>query len=344
MAAALRRPWLPDFCSIPRIAAVIGIAELVVLIIAIAPTRAGHWNLEEFASASALAIWLSLTVAILYCKGAPLLNRLPTPLGVAAALSIPLLISGFVAWTLMQIDLGLGELYRVPGDSQWRFVASVTALSVLIAMLSLRYFYVRDQWQAQVNAQAQAEVDALQARIRPHFLFNSMNTIAALVRRDPVTAERAVEDLSELFRAALGAGQGEGTLAEEIHLAERYLAIEKLRLGERLKVDWQIDPAVPRDLRLPRLVLQPLLENAVLHGISRLPAGGEIRILMKVADRRLQMLVVNPTLAPNPREAGNGHAQESIAQRLAFHFGPAARMTTAYADGYYVSDIGLPLP
>ena len=124
-----------------------------------------------------------------------------------------------------------------------------------------------------MRASARAEADALQARIKPHFLFNSMNTIAGLVRRDPAVAERAVLDLSDLFRAALGAGEGESSLAEEVELAERYLSIEALRLGERLQVRWRRAEPLPWTLPLPRLVLQPLVENAVLHGISRLPAG-----------------------------------------------------------------------
>ena len=107
-------------------------------------------------------------------------------------------------------------------------------VTVLIVALALRHFYVRDRWAAQVEANARAEAGALQARIRPHFLFNSMNLIAGLLRRDPAVAERAVLDLSDLFRAALGAGEGESTLAAECELAAQYLSIEQLRLGDRL--------------------------------------------------------------------------------------------------------------
>jgi two-component system sensor histidine kinase AlgZ len=210
--------------------------------------------------------------------------------------------------------------------------------------LSLRYFYVSEQWRSRLNAQAKAEVDALQARIRPHFLFNSMNTIASLVRSDPATAERAVEDLSELFRAALGAGHGESTLSEEIHLAERYLAIEALRLGPRLRVDWQVAADAPGELRMPRLVLQPLIENAVLHGIAPLAQGGEIAIRIAPEGKRLHLQVSNPALSPRPGQAGNQHAQDSIAQRLAYHFGAGVRMDRRHQDGIYVCDIELPLP
>ena len=343
MADDARRPWFPDFCRLPRIAAVLAISELVVLIIGLAPTEHQRWNAQEFVAASAFALWLGLTVAIVYCKSRPLIDPLPQGLGLAAALLLPLVIAGFGAWSVQQIDIGLGSHYTLPENQRWRFIGNIAALTMLISALSLRYFYVSEQWISRVNAHAKAEVDALQARIRPHFLFNSMNTIASLVRSDPATAERAVEDLSELFRAALGAGHGESTLAEEIHLGERYLAIEALRLGERLRVDWQVADA-PATLRMPRLVLQPLIENAVVHGIAPLADGGEISIFIRRYGGRLQLRVSNPAPPPRPSESGNRHAQDSIAQRLAYHFGAGVRLSRGYHDGFYHCEIELPLP
>lgn len=343
MASLTTRAWVPDLCRLPRLAAVCGIAELVVLVTTLSPMREGYWAPGEFLAASVFTLWSALASALALCKARPWIDRLPRVAGIAAAGLLPVLVTALGAWLIRQIDIGLA-LSLTAGADELRFVASSAFLAGLIGAVSLRYFYVNDQWQAQVQAYAKAEVDALQARIRPHFLFNSMNTIAALVRRDPVTAERAVEDLSELFRAALGAGQGEATLAEEIHLGERYLAIEALRLGERLKVEWLVGLEVPRDMRLPRLSLQPLLENAVLHGISRLPQGGTIRIDIQVSDGRLRLRVGNPALPPNRADAGNRHAQESIALRLSHRFGDQARLTHAWRDDYYVSEMLLPLP
>ena len=344
MADSERRPWLPDFCKLPRIAAVLGVAELVALVIALTPHARGRWSLSEFAAASVFALWLALIVAIVLCKTRPLIDRLPRWLGVAAALSLPMAAAALGAWCVQEVDLGLGYHLTLPANESMRFISSVALLTGLITAVTLQYFVVRDQWRAQLQAHAKAQVEALQARIRPHFLFNSMNTIASLVRSDPVTAERAVVDLADLFRAALGAGQGESTLAEEIELAERYLSIEKLRLGERLRVNWQLIEPLPMTMKLPRLVLQPLLENAVLHGISRLPEGGEIGVRIVAEDRRLHVTIRNPTLPPRERDSGHGHGQDSTAQRLAYQFGAAARMTSGIADGYYVCEFTLPLP
>jgi two-component system sensor histidine kinase AlgZ len=336
--------WLPDFCRLPRIAAVLAIAELVVVVVRLAPHPGTHWGPAEFLAASAFALWLALVMAVVYCKARPALERLPMPLGIACALLMPLLIGATGAWVVQFLDVGLGTHYTPPISRRWQFVGSVAALSTLIAALSLRYFYVSEQWRARVHAASKAQVEALQARIRPHFLFNSMNTIASLVRSDPATAERAVEDLSELFRAALGAGEGESTLGEEIALSERYLAIEALRLGDRLRVNWKIDPQAPRELRMPRLVLQPLLENAVLHGVARLPAGGQVDIEVAKEAEGLRIEVRNPALPARERDGGNRHAQDSVAQRLAYHFGSEARLLRGYQDGTYRCQLTLPLP
>ena len=210
-----------------------------------------------------------------------------------------------------------------------QFASGSAAIAALITAIVLRYLFAVDGWQAQVRASARAEADALQARIKPHFLFNSMNTIAGLVRRDPVVAERAVLDLSDLFRAALG----------QFH----FLAIEGLRLGERLQVRWTREEPLPWSLPLPRLVLQPLLENAVLHGVARLPRGGCVDIALDVDGDLLRVRIANPAPAPTDTGSGARHAQHSIGHRLAYAFGPRARMTTQWQDGYYRCELTVPI-
>lgn len=314
-AARSESDWLPDFCRVPRLLAAVAVAQLVVLVLAFAPDGSAVWTLERFAAASVFGHWLALSAAVLLCVARVPLGRLPRPLGALLAGLVPVLVAGIGAALVHELDISMGTGLSLPADQRLRFVAGCAGIA------------------------------ALQARIRPHFLFNSMNTIAALVRQDPDTAERAVEDLSDLFRAALGAGDGESSLGEELRLAERYLAIEALRLGPRLQVQWRLEEPLPRDCPLPRLVLQPLVENAVLHGVARLAQGGTIEIAARAAQGRLTLGVRNPCPPPSDAAgAGNHHAQGSIALRLAHRFGAAARMTAAYADGYYACELTVPLP
>ena len=162
-------------------------------------------------------------------------SRLRPMMGAFLAWLVPVVVAGLGAWLLYLINLGLVFLDAPIVDSL-RFVINCAALSGLISAVALRYAYVQEQWRQQVHAQAKAEVDALQARIRPHFLFNSMNTIAALTRSDAAQAERAVEDLADLFRASLAETRDVVPLSEELEIARTYERIEQLRLGSRLKL------------------------------------------------------------------------------------------------------------
>ena len=338
-------PWLPDLCRLPRLAAMLGLAELVVLVLVLAPDDARTWTLARFVSASGLALWLALAVAVLLCKLRGPISRLPQRVGAATAVALAALVALLGAGTIHALYTTLGS--EPLGVEFWRFSGGCAAVATLIVALALRYFYVSDRWLAQTQANARAEADALQARIRPHFLFNSMNLIASLLRRDPALAERAVLDLSDLFRAALGAGEDNSTLAAECELAAQYLSIEQLRLGERLRVEWDKREPLPWDLPVPRLVLQPLVENAVLHGISRLPEGGAVMVSLWSEAATLHVRVRNPAPAPEGAHAslhrGAGHAQRNIGHRLAWRFGPQARVTTGWADGYYSCEVTLPL-
>lgn len=346
MSPASAPPWMPELCRLPRLAAMLGLAELVVVVLALAPDGSRHWTVGELLSASGFALWLALAVTASLCLLRNALSRLPQVLGAVSAIALATLIAVVCAGIVHALYAVLGDNFA-RGISFWRFTLGSAATTALITALALRYFYVSDRWAAQVQANARAQADALQARIRPHFLFNSMNLIASLLHRDPVVAERAVLDLSDLFRAALGAGEGDSTLRDECELAERYLSIESLRLGERLQVRWQRDEPLPWDLPLPRLVLQPLVENAVLHGISRLPEGGTIELQLAREGNELQIRVRNP--APDPQApglalaCGAGHAQHSIGHRLAWRFGSAARMTAGWSEGYYACQVTVPI-
>jgi two-component system sensor histidine kinase AlgZ len=340
-------PWLPDLCRLPRLATLFGAAELVVLVLALSPDDGAPWTPIRFAVASGFALWMAVAVAAMLCTGRRALSRLPVPLGSATAVAGAFVVTLTGAAIVFQLDRNLG--YGLLGNSVTlsRFTLGIATLAALITAVALRYLYVIDGWQAQVRASARAQADALQARIRPHFLFNSLNAIIGLVRRDPAVAEHALLDLSDLFRAALDAGEGvaASTLRDEVELAERYLAIEALRLGPRLRVEWRREEPLPWELPLPRLVLQPLVENAVLHGVSRLAAGGTVEIALRTDAGLLRVSVANPAPPEGPAAGpgGAGHAQGSIGHRLAFAFGPRAGLTASREPGYYRCELRVPL-
>ncbi len=207
------------------------------------------------------------------------------------------------------------------------FLLRNAVIAAIVSALVLRYFYVSHQWKRNVHMEAHSRIQALQARIRPHFLFNSMNTIASLTRSDPRAAEQVVEDLADLFRASLAENRQMVHLREEFEVARLYERIEKLRLGERLQVEWQID-GLPQRALIPSLTVQPLLENAIYHGIEPLPDGGTVTINGRVQGKDIILEIVNPLTRDSNarRHDGNRMALENVRQRLELAFGGKASL------------------
>jgi two-component system, LytTR family, sensor histidine kinase AlgZ len=198
-------------------------------------------------------------------------------------------------------------------------------------------------------ALAEARLQALQARIRPHFLFNSLNSVLSLMRSDANRAETALENLAELYRALMADNRQLSTLAKELDLARAYLDLEALRLGDRLAVDWRVDAAAG-DAPVPALVLQPLLENAVCHGIEPHAEGGRIGVDIFTRDGQLNVVVRNPCAAgeaaaggASPSRRGNRMALSNIRERLALHFDAEARLSAHRVGGEFVVQMVIPL-
>ncbi|MFO1371457.1 MAG: histidine kinase [Candidatus Competibacteraceae bacterium] len=210
--------------------------------------------------------------------------------------------------------------------------------------MALRYFYVQHQWKQNLEAEARIRLWALQARIHPHFLFNTLNTIASLIRTHPDQAEQAVLDLADLLRSAL-ANLERITLSEELELTRRYLAIESLRMGERLQVEWQLDSTLPLDAPLPALLLQPLVENAIYHGIQALPTGGLLVIRVEKQPRALRFAISNPQPPPDAERYLRGQrlAQDNIRQRLLLIYGAASQLEIAETTDCYCVAFTVPL-
>jgi two-component system sensor histidine kinase AlgZ len=337
--------WLPDFCSLPVLGAFMLVAQVLVLVLVLAPGK-DHSNLgAELVAGTAYVQWLALCNVVVLCRVRPRLVHLPVQPAIGAAFGLVLAITAAGSALVFWVDQVLGFGLTLPPEEFGRFVFSNTALVALLAAATFRYFYVSAQWQRQVKAQAKAQVAALQARIRPHFLFNSMNTIASLIRTSPARAENAVEDLAELFRAALSAGEAPSTLEAEIELVKRYLDIESLRLGERLTVEWSVD-CLPLDLQVPSLMIQPLVENAIHHGIQPLANGGTISIRATCHPDRIVLTVHNPKPRdPPPKlQMGNHIALDNIRQRLAYQFGDRAKLEVEPGADYYAARLTLPRP
>lgn len=193
---------------------------------------------------------------------------------------------------------------------------------VLLGLFCFRYVFLREQWLRQQQSELKARIQALQARIQPHFLFNSLNNVLSLISIDPDKAEQMLMDLSRLFRASLQELKLV-SLKEEIELSQRYLAIEQVRLGERLKVEWKfVHLERAREVKIPLLTLQPLLENSISHGVEKILAPSQITILIEILEKQVNIIISNPYLASELGQTrGHGIALDNVKQRLEAYFG-----------------------
>ncbi|HEU5177272.1 MAG TPA: sensor histidine kinase [Burkholderiales bacterium] len=319
---------LPDFRNVGVIARVLIAVNAAVLAGALFAAPDLTQALQRFVQAAALAEPLLLLMVSVLFMISGLLRKLPYWGGFSAVVGVVLAIA---AGYLSTVATFLQQ--PIPG------LLNTLALCALLAIALL--VYLRLLTKAHSPALAEARLQALQARIRPHFLFNSLNAVLALIRKDPRRAERALEDLADLFRTLMSDARTFVRLADEISLLERYAAIEQLRLGERLRITWDLDGA-PADALLPPLVLQPLLENAVYHGVE--PGTGNANVLVRIAKRGERVLaqIENPYFEAEVQRAGNRMALENIRERLQLFFDAEARIAIKAADGRYRVELEIP--
>jgi two-component system sensor histidine kinase AlgZ len=330
--------FLPSFCDIRMVFAVVVIAELLAFIVVLAGNARDLWGAVGLTSL--FVQWVALSSAAVLCLARPLLARVSNTAAALISYLLLLLTTAIVselAWHFA----GVGSLPY--GREHAEFLFRNLGIGAILGALVLRYLYVQYQWRQQIEAEALARIQALQARIRPHFLFNSMNSIAALTRCDAERAELAVQDLSDLFRVSLRDASERVTLEEELDIAQRYLRLEALRLGERLQVEWSID-RLPRKRLVPSLILQPLLENAVYHGIEPLAQGGCIHIDGEAEGRRISIRIRNPRATGNveAHRKGNRIALENIRLRLQLVFGQQAGVALREVDGQFETTLYFP--
>ena len=318
---------LPNFRNMGTVLRVILLTNGIGLLSALSQAVSFDGLLNSLLQGSALLQPVLLTVLLLLYALNPVLARLPQWQGALVA-------TAAVAAVTAMVDMMGGELFYAIDTGVFRYTRHVLA-SIAVSLMLLSYFRLRAQ--ALSPAKHEARLQALQARIRPHFLFNTINAVLSIVRSDSRRAETALEDMADLFRTAM-TEQGEMvTLSKEVELARQYLAIEELRLGERLKVHWDMQ-SMPPDALIPPLILQPLLENAVYHGIEPLPDGGAIEVRLYLDSNVLNLEVSNPVPAhAKPRAAGNKMALSNIRERLALLFDVEAKyQVESDADHYRV--------
>lgn len=318
---------IPNFCQGSSVLSLAFAMELVAIVLALGSGTRGPRAFEDFLLISLYLQWIGLCSAAALCWSRRWL-RLARP-GVVFFFCWGLLV--LVVMLIASIAHEVGTALKLWGgllrtESRGSFVLRHTAITAIVAMLLLRYFWVRHQWRMQVKAEGESRYQALNARIRPHFLFNSLNSLAALIHIQPNDAESMVEDLSDLFRASLEKRGQMGPLADEIGLCNAYLRIEQLRLGDKLEVEWDVQDKL-LDWPVPMLVVQPLIENAVHHGISKLANAGQVRIAGREIFGRLVIEVTNPIPpSDSARSHGNRVAVDNIAQRLNLIYGDSARL------------------
>ncbi|MEX2482389.1 MAG: histidine kinase [Gammaproteobacteria bacterium] len=335
--------FLPDLCGFNTLFVVVVVAALVALIIAIAGHGLGPGLPDALALLALYAEWLGLSAAAALCLARkPLRGCSERTVAVVSYLLVVgvTYVIAELAWWVVDPVVGAGALSTL---SRGDLVLRTIVISAVVAALVLRYFYVQFHYRQRIASEARARLEALQARIRPHFFFNCMNTIASLTRSDPALAERAVEDLADLFRASMADARAPVAVAEEIAFVERYLNIERLRLGARLNIDWRLEP-LPASARLPLLSLQPIIENAIYHGIEPAAAGGRIGIAARVKDGRLEVDISNPVPAPaDDHHHGNQLALDNVRERLRAHFGDAAVLVTRRDGDIFHVHLAVPL-
>ncbi|MCU0836840.1 MAG: histidine kinase [Chromatiaceae bacterium] len=337
--------FLPDFCRVPLVLGVLLTAELLAIALALASPSplAGFWGRLGPLSVYVQVIALSGSAAL--CLLRPWLARLPDGLAGLAAWGVLLALIALVTWggyaLLPPVAADL-----LPADGLAGLMVRGLGVGAIVSALLLRYLYLHQLWRRQTRAEAQARLQMLQARIRPHFLFNSLNTIASLIPTQPRLAEDLLQDLSDLFRAALADSGERTTLGEELELARRYLSIEGQRLGERLRLSWDLE-GLPERAPLPPLVLQPLLENAVYHGIAPAREPGQIRVTGRYRRGRVNLSVRNTLPAEAERRrasAGQGIALDNVRQRMMALYPGAAQVIESRVEGDYQVRLVFPYP
>lgn len=329
--------FLPDFCNIRIVFGVVLAAEFLAFLLQLASGSAEYGFWSELGLKSLFILWVALLNAAALCRIRPFLQRSSNAMSGFIAFCIIQSITILVSWLAIDLLPEYGMLfYSLKLENGEGFYLRNLGISCLISVVFLHYLQLTYERNQQIKAESEARMMAMQSRIRPHFLFNSLNTIASLTRFQPAVAEEMIQDLAELFRAILKSDRKFVTLREELQLAEQYLNIEMRRLNERLRVEWNISD-VPMDAQIPPLILQPLVENAVNHGIESSLEGGTVRIKANFQKDIVVLAVQNSTTGEHVKKSkqGNGIAVDNIRARLQTCFPEEGKILISSFDECY---------
>jgi len=340
-----KQNFLPDFGFSGMMLQFVVLAEIIAVIIAIARnSEFGAQVWQDLSLLSIFAMTIALFSAIVLKLFSPLLRRATMASGSLLTILLLMLVTAGVTEAMVYLlhDLALiEERWPVWHDS---FQIRSLMITGIVGALGLRYLSLKRRTELESRLQQESKLQALQSRIRPHFLFNSLNSVAALARSDPDRAEAVLHDLADLFRVLLADARKLVPVTAEREISRQYLEIEKIRLGDRLQIKWNVGN-IPRAAMMPALTLQPLLENAIYHGIEPRFAGGTIKIEMWPEGETLNIMISNPLpdVQKTTRSKGNRLAQENIRQRLSTQFGDKASMQVIQEGGQYHVKVKMPI-
>ena len=320
-------PIIPDTCNLGIVLRTLVPLNAVGLLAALVSTATPIDALNRFLSLAVILEPVALGALVTLCLARRVVNGLAVPVQWAVGVGLPALLAMAVSFAVQRFaepDLALGE-------AAW-WVLSRAVVAAVTAWAFIEYFRLRAR--AFSPSVSEARLQALQARIRPHFLFNSLNAVLGLMRSDPRRAEATLENLADLFRVFMRDARELVPLDDEVVTCKEYLAIEQLRLGERLQVVWQLDD-MPGDALLPSLLLQPLIENAVHHGIEPNADPGTIEIRIGRPGERVRVEILNPISPTPPVRPGNQMALSNVRERLMLLYDMEAELKAGPEEGRY---------
>jgi len=318
---------LPNFRNLGILLRILVIVDGMCLAAALLKTNEALALMEELIDVSALVQPILILSLLALAAGNDVLHRLRYWHAIASVVVLELVLTTAIYYLGLHVFSGMGPVHRY-----WLFTLLVTG--VLIGYFDLR-------GRALSPALSEARLQALQARIRPHFLFNSINAVLGVIRVDVRRAEQVLEDLADLFRVLMADNRQLAQITREVELAKQYLSIEQLRLGERLRVEWDT-AEMPEDALIPPLTLQPLLENAVYHGVEPRSEPGVISIAIRRSGDQLRIVLTNPFRQDASHHPGNRMALANIRERLALHFDAEASIRTTAGEDSYRVEIVIP--